>query len=109
MATQYRYSFGPWNLSEGADPFGPDVRPPRPFSETLEIAQRLGFHGLQFHDDEVIPADLPAAQLPKACAEIKQQVRCFIEEIYNEKRRHSSLGYVALSEMEQQPAAAAIA
>jgi hypothetical protein len=22
----YRFSFGPWNLSEGADSFGPDVR-----------------------------------------------------------------------------------
>jgi hypothetical protein len=26
MAMSYRFSFGPWNLSEGADPFGPPVR-----------------------------------------------------------------------------------
>ena len=25
-ATSYRFSFGPWNLSEGADSFDPDVR-----------------------------------------------------------------------------------
>jgi class I fructose-bisphosphate aldolase len=25
-ATSYRFSFGPWNLSEGADSFGPEVR-----------------------------------------------------------------------------------
>ena len=25
-ATSYRFSFGPWTLSEGADSFGPDVR-----------------------------------------------------------------------------------
>lgn len=72
MATQYRYSFGPWNLSDGADPFGPAVREELPFAETCEIAQRLGFHGLQFHDDEAIPADMPADQLPKACAAVKQ-------------------------------------
>ena len=24
----YRFSFGPWNISEGADPFGPPVRDP---------------------------------------------------------------------------------
>ena len=23
----YRFSFGPWNIHEGADPFGPPVRP----------------------------------------------------------------------------------
>ena len=23
----YRFSFGPWNIHEGADPFGPEVRP----------------------------------------------------------------------------------
>ena len=25
-ASSYRFSFGPWKLSEGADSFGPDVR-----------------------------------------------------------------------------------
>ena len=24
--TKYRFSFGPWNISTGADPFGPPVR-----------------------------------------------------------------------------------
>ena len=27
----YRFSFGPWNIHEGADPFGPPVRPARRF------------------------------------------------------------------------------
>ena len=26
MAGDYRFSFGPWNVHEGADPFGPTVR-----------------------------------------------------------------------------------
>jgi len=55
MATEYRFSFGPWNLHEGADPFGPAVRQPRELAEKLEIAVRLGFHGIQFHDDDVAP------------------------------------------------------
>lgn len=74
MATQYRFSFGPWNLHEGADPFGPPVRPNREFAEKLEIAVRLGFHGIQFHDDDVIPADLPAAQMPAAVAAVKRML-----------------------------------
>ncbi|MGV3720639.1 MAG: TIM barrel protein [Actinomycetota bacterium] len=72
MATQYRFSFGPWNLHEGADPFGPPIRPSREFVEKLDLAVKLGFQGIQFHDDDVIPAELPAAQMEKAVAEVKQ-------------------------------------
>lgn len=72
MATQYRFSFGPWNLHEGADPFGPTVRPSRDFIEKLDLAVKLGFQGIQFHDDDVIPADLPADQMPKAVGEVKK-------------------------------------
>jgi xylose isomerase len=72
MATQYRFSFGPWNLHEGADPFGPPVRPTREFVEKLDLAVKMGFQGIQFHDDDVIPAELPAAQMEKAVAEVKK-------------------------------------
>ena len=74
MATQYRFSFGPWNLHEGADPFGPPVRPPREFVEKLDLAVKLGFQGIQFHDDDVIPADLPAEKMEKAVAEHTERV-----------------------------------
>lgn len=74
MATQYRFSFGPWNIHEGADPFGPTVRPTREFAEKLEVAVRLGFQGIQFHDDDVIPADLPAHQMEAAVAEVKKML-----------------------------------
>ena len=53
--TSYRFSFGPWNLSEGADPFGPPVREPFTFLEKVKIAQQLGFDALQFHDDDAVP------------------------------------------------------
>jgi xylose isomerase len=72
MATQYRFSFGPWNLHEGADPFGPPVRPTRDFVEKLDIAVKLGFQGIQFHDDDVIPADMPASQMEKGVAEVRK-------------------------------------
>ena len=72
MATQYRFSFGPWNLHEGADPFGPTVRPSRSFVEKLDLAVKLGFQGIQFHDDDVIPIDVPADQLEKAVGEVKK-------------------------------------
>ncbi|MFN3649239.1 MAG: sugar phosphate isomerase/epimerase family protein [Armatimonadota bacterium] len=74
MATQYRFSFGPWNLSEGADPFGPTVRASRPFQEKLDLAVKLGFQAIQFHDDDIIPADLPADQMEAAVGEVKKML-----------------------------------
>lgn len=54
MPSGYRFSFGPWNISEGADPFGPPVRPTVAFAEKLKTYQQLGFQGVQFHDDDVV-------------------------------------------------------
>ena len=54
MATTYRFSFGPWNISEGADPFGPEVRSPYSLQEKFDMYGPLGFEGVQFHDDDVV-------------------------------------------------------
>ncbi|MBN1679679.1 MAG: TIM barrel protein [Anaerolineae bacterium] len=51
----YRLSFGPWNIHEGADPFGPPVRPTIPFDDKLTVYKRLGFDAVQFHDDDAVP------------------------------------------------------
>jgi xylose isomerase len=53
--TSYRFSFGPWNIHEGADPFGPPVRTPFSFEEKIEFYKELGFDGVQFHDDDAVP------------------------------------------------------
>ena len=55
MATEYRFSFGPWNIHEGADPFGPTVRPTVEFGKKLTMYKQLGFDGVQFHDDDAVP------------------------------------------------------
>ena len=52
---RYCFSFGPWNISEGADPFGPCVRSPLAFSKKLKVYKALGFGGVQFHDDDAVP------------------------------------------------------
>lgn len=51
----YRFSFGPWNIHEGADPFGPPVRPSRTFDDKLAVYKELGFDAVQFHDDDAVP------------------------------------------------------
>lgn len=55
MAGKFRFSFGPWNISEGADPFGPTVRKPITFNKKLGMYKKLGFDAVQFHDDDAVP------------------------------------------------------
>jgi len=55
MAGKYRFSFGPWNIHEGADPFGPTVRNGLTFAKKLKLYKKLGFDAVQFHDDDAVP------------------------------------------------------
>ncbi len=55
MSGKYRFSFGPWNIHEGADPFGPTVRNSIEFAKKLKMYKKLGFDGVQFHDDDAVP------------------------------------------------------
>jgi xylose isomerase len=55
MNSEYRFSFGPWNIHEGSDPFGPAVRPTVEFARKLSICRDLGFDAVQLHDDDAVP------------------------------------------------------
>jgi xylose isomerase len=55
MAGEFRFSFGPWNIHEGADSFGPEVRKSMDFRKKLELYKSLGFDGVQLHDDDAVP------------------------------------------------------
>lgn len=51
----YRFCFGPWNLSEGGDPYGPTTRPPQSFEWKLAQLKALEFDAMMFHDDDAVP------------------------------------------------------
>jgi len=74
MSGTFRFSFGPWNIHTGADPFGPSVRADIPFAQKLKYYKELGFDGVQFHDDDAVPGlnDMSAAQQIKAAEQLKQ-------------------------------------
>ena len=76
MAGDYRFSFGPWNIHEGADPFGPPVRPTVAFAKKLGLYKQLGFDGVQFHDDDAVPdlEGLSAAEVAKKAAAVKKML-----------------------------------
>ena len=76
MAGEYRFSFGPWNIHEGADPFGPTVRDTIAFGEKLKQYKALGFDGVQFHDDDAVPDmnDLSPDQIVKKATEVRKML-----------------------------------
>ena len=72
----YRFCFGPWNISEGADPYGPPTRPVQTFDWKLNKLKELGFDAMMFHDDDAVP-DIDGksdAQLKKESKELKKKL-----------------------------------
>jgi xylose isomerase len=68
----YRFTFGPWNISTGTDPFGPAARKELPFAAKIREYKKLGFDGVQFHDDDVVEADLDPPATMKGAARVKK-------------------------------------
>ncbi len=66
----YKFCFGPWNISEGADPYGPPTRPPQSFDWKLAQLKKHGFDAMMFHDDDAVP-DLDS----KSEAQIRREAR----------------------------------
>src|SRR5438477_1319531 len=72
----YKFCFGPWNISEGQDPYGPPVRPPASFDWKLAQLKKLGFDAMMFHDDDAVP-DIDKkseSQIRKAAKELRRRL-----------------------------------
>ncbi|MHB8522122.1 MAG: TIM barrel protein [Limisphaerales bacterium] len=76
MAKNYKFCFGPWNISEGGDPYGPTTRPAQTFDWKLGQLKKLGFDAMMFHDDDAVPdIDLKSeAQIRKEAKELKKKL-----------------------------------
>jgi xylose isomerase len=73
---QYRFCFGPWNISEGQDPYGPTTRPAQAFDWKLAQLKKVGFDAMMFHDDDAVP-DIdgkPDGQLRKEAKALKRRL-----------------------------------
>jgi xylose isomerase len=68
----YQFTFGPWNISTGSDPFGPAVRKEVAFAAKIREYKQLGFNGVQFHDDDVIEADLDLQTTLRGAGKVKK-------------------------------------
>lgn len=76
-SVDYHFSFGPWNISEGADPFGPNVRPACPHESKYALYRPMGFTGVQLHDDDVVPdlERLSPEQIMAKATQVGQMLR----------------------------------
>lgn len=76
MAGEFRFTFGPWNIHEGADVFGPAVRKTIEFDKKLEMYKGLGFDGVQLHDDDAVPVleGKSASQIASEAKSLKQRL-----------------------------------
>jgi xylose isomerase len=76
MQNTYRFSVGPWNISEGRDPYGPETRPAKDFFWKLEQFKSAGFDAVMFHDDDAVPEidSKSGSQVLKEAREIRKQV-----------------------------------
>src|SRR6185295_4017853 len=75
-ARTYKFCFGPWNLSEGQDPYGPTTRKAQTFDWKLAQLKKHGFDAMMFHDDDAVP-DIdakPEAQIRKEAKELKKRL-----------------------------------
>ena len=76
MKHPYKFCFGPWNLSEGQDPYGPTTRPAQTFDWKLAQLKKLGFEAMMFHDDDAVP-DIDSkseSQIRKEAKELKKRL-----------------------------------
>ena len=76
MPGKFRFSFGPWNIHTGADPFGPEVRKPMTFDRKLALYKKLGFDFVQFHDDDAVPGmnSLTPEQITRQAAVVRRSL-----------------------------------
>jgi xylose isomerase len=77
MATRnktYKFTFGPWNIGVGADPFGPPVRKEVALAAKIREYKKIGFDGVQFHDDDVVEADLDPQATERGAAKVRKML-----------------------------------
>src|SRR5580692_4789157 len=72
--SSYRFTFGPWNISTGADPFGPPVRKEMAFAAKIREDKELGFDGVQFHDDDAVPLDLTPQETERHAIRVRKML-----------------------------------
>jgi xylose isomerase len=77
MAGIFKFTFGPWNIHEGADPFGPKVRKTVDFDRKLKYYKELEYDAVQFHDDDAVPDlnNMSPSQIVETAKSLKNRLK----------------------------------
>lgn len=68
-----KFTFGLWTVgNRGRDPFGDAVRPPVPPTRIVQKLAQLGAHGVNLHDNDLVPIDATPAERDRIVAEFKK-------------------------------------
>ncbi len=68
-----KFTFGLWTVgNRGRDPFGDAVRDAMPPPYAVEKLAKLGAHGVNLHDNDLVPIDATAAERDSIVKEFKQ-------------------------------------
>src|SRR5687767_4519921 len=71
ISHNYKFCFGPWNISEGQDPYGPTTRPAQTFDWKLNQMKKMGYDAMMFHDDDIVP-DIDSKSTNQIFKEVKE-------------------------------------
>lgn len=80
--SRFKFSVGPWNVSDGTDVYGPATRNPLGMEEKIRRFAEIGFSAVQFHDDDVVP-DISSKSEAQIIAEARE-VKALLDQ-YNLK------------------------
>jgi xylose isomerase len=72
--SSFRFTFGPWNISTGADPFGPPARKDVAFAAKIREYRKLGFDGVQFHDDDAVEFGLTPQETERNVSKVRKML-----------------------------------
>ena len=69
---EHKFTFGLWTVgNQGRDPFGEPVRAPLSTVRIVERLGELGAHGVNFHDEDLVPRDASPAERDRIVKEFK--------------------------------------
>ena len=69
---EHHFTFGLWTVGNpGRDPFGEPVRPPLPPTRIVHKLAELGAHGVNLHDNDLVPPDASPSERDRIVREFK--------------------------------------
>ena len=73
---EHKFTFGLWTVGNpGRDPFGEPVRPVLSPVEIVHLLAEVGAHGVNFHDNDLVPIDATPSDRDKIVSDFKKALK----------------------------------